>query len=439
MEMKICYLIIYLIEALILLQYASTLFKPKHRKYIEFPFLLFLYTIIYIISFVDNYFLNVAVFFLANYLFIFLMYYTNIQLALFHAAILTTIMSTSELIVFIIISHYTPDFYANNTYFLNIVLLAVFSKFIYYLILCVLSHLFCTEKENSNSYNKSTLVLSLVPITVLFVLMTLTSVSTKTSTFLSIDWMLCISSFLMLGLNIFIFAFHHYVQKENLKRIELELLLQKEYDSTEYYKMLLQQTENQKILIHDMKNHLQSIAILNENKDFDKISLYINHLINSSSLQNNHNLCDHKLLNSILGQYKTQCNDRHIDFLVDVRHSTIDFMLSNDITALFCNLLDNAVEASQKTNDSFIELNISHKENSPYTIVTMINTCRQDPFDTITSRLLTKKVDKHRHGYGLKSIQRIVNKYHGNMKMYYEKDSTTFHTIITLKDFEPPF
>ena len=432
-EINLCYFIIYIIEAFILLQYTSTLFNAKYNKLIELPFLLFLYGINYAISFLDSYFLNAATFFLINFLFIFMMYYANIQLVLFHAAISTTAMSASELIIFNMISHYTADFYAATGYALNVILLAVFSKFIYFLILYLLSHLFRNDKENCNSYNKSTLLLSLIPLTTLFVLMTITSVSTQTPFLLSIDWMLCISSFLMLGLNIFIFSLHYYIQKENKERTELELLLQKENDSIEYYKMLLQQTENQKILIHDIKKHLQSIAILNENKDFDRIAAYIDHLIHSSSLQNNHNLCEHKILNSILGQYKKLCSDKHIDFLADVRHSTVDFMLSNDLTALFCNLLDNAVEASEKTADPFIELNVSQKVNIPYTIITMTNTCRQDPFDKVTSRLPTQKENQHRHGYGLRSIQRIVKNYQGSIKMYYEKETTTFHTIITLK------
>ena len=92
-----------------------------------------------------------------------------------------------------------------------------------------------------------------------------------------------------------------------------------------------------------------------------------------------------------------------------------------------------AVEASEKTADPFIDLNVSQKVNIPYTIITMTNTCRQDPFDKVTSRLPTQKENQHRHGYGLKSIQRIVKNYQGSIKMYYEKETTTFHTIITLK------
>lgn len=55
---------------------------------------------------------------------------------------------------------------------------------------------------------------------------------------------------------------------------EMQLLLQKEADLAEYYQMLLSQNENQTILIHDIKKHLHSIAVLNENKEYDKTDAY---------------------------------------------------------------------------------------------------------------------------------------------------------------------
>ena len=64
----------------------------------------------------------------------------------------------------------------------------------------------------------------------------------------------------------------------------MQLQLQKEHDSAEYYKMLIAQNENQRILIHDMKKHLQSIALLNEENQNEKISAYIDQLMHSSDL-----------------------------------------------------------------------------------------------------------------------------------------------------------
>ena len=83
----------------------------------------------------------------------------------------------------------------------------------------------------------------------------------------------------------------------------MQLLLQQESDSAQYYEMLRLQNENQRILIHDIKKHLQSIDMLNDQKERDKIGTYIRQLVLSSDLKECSRLCDHEMLNSILCRY----------------------------------------------------------------------------------------------------------------------------------------
>ena len=237
----------------------------------------------------------------------------------------------------------------------------------------------------------------------------------------------------LLAANLLMFGINQYNQKKNTEFTEMQLLLQQESDSAEYYEMLRLQNENQRILIHDIKKHLQSIDMLNDQKEHDKIGVYIRQLILSSDLKESSRLCDHEMLNSILCRYMQQCTDCHITFHVDIRRGTTDFIADNDLTSLFCNLLDNAIAAASTMPDSFIEINTSKREKTSFIIITVINSCRKNPFLSKNKLLSTDKSDKSRHGFGLKSIRKTVNKYHGDMKMYYNDDTLTFHTIITLK------
>lgn len=220
----------------------------------------------------------------------------------------------------------------------------------------------------------------------------------------SLDWMVTMGAVLLLAANLLMFEINRYHQKKSMEFTEMQLLLQKESDSAQYYKMLNVQNENQRILIHDIKKHLQSIDLLNEKKEYAKISAYIRQLVLSPDLKEFSRLCDHEMLNSILCRYMQRCTDSHISFHTDIRSGTTDFIADNDLTSLFCNLLDNAI--------------------------TVINSCRKNPF-LCKDRQLT--VNKNGHGFGLKSIRKVVSKYHGNLQMYYNDDTLTFHTIITLK------
>jgi sensor histidine kinase regulating citrate/malate metabolism len=249
----------------------------------------------------------------------------------------------------------------------------------------------------------------------------------------SLDWMITLSAVFLLAANLLMFGINQYNQKKNMEFTEMQLLLQQESDSARYYEMLRSQNENQRILIHDIKKHLQSIEMLNEQKEHNKISAYIQQLVLSSDLKESSRLCDHNMLNSILCRYMQQCTDSHITFHVDIRSGTTDFIADNDLTSLFCNLLDNAIAAAGSIPDSFIEINTSKREKTSFVVITVINSCRKNPFLRKDRQLRTDKTDKNRHGFGLKSIRKAVNKYHGNMQMYYNDDTLTFHTIITLK------
>ena len=66
-------------------------------------------------------------------------------------------------------------------------------------------------------------------------------------------------------------------------------------------------------------------------------------------------------------------------------------------------------------------------------MITLINSCRKNPFSNQSGLLMTNKADKHKHGFGMKSVRKTVKKYKGDIQTYYNDTTLTFHTIITLK------
>lgn len=217
----------------------------------------------------------------------------------------------------------------------------------------------------------------------------------------------------------------------------MQLLLQKESDTAAYYKMLLSQHESQRILIHDMKKHLQSLEILNSAKEYEKIDTYIHTLLQSSDLTESARVCDHHMLNVILSRYQRQCQEKHITFHTDIRSGVLRHLPDADLTAIFCNILDNALESASKTDHALIELNVHRKEHTPFAVITMINSCRTDPFTAHNHQLITSKKKPSSHGFGLKSVRRIVERYEGSMNLYYDEKDLLFHTIILLRQPYP--
>lgn len=431
MEHIVLLLFSFFTEAVILWQYTSNLFTSSYGSKIRLALLSALYTILFLLSLLKQTGLNVVSFFVFNTVFLYVLFKLKLLLALFHSAIVTAIMGISEIAVLGIISRFFPHFLLETD--AGLVFYTVFSKIFFFAVIYLLIHLFKGKKLNQEQYGHSEILLMLIPVSSIFIIFTLLSIGETSAFAPPIDFLVTICAVFLLMVNLLVFGINQYNQKKSQEYADLQLLLQKESDSVEYYEMMLAQNENQSILIHDIKKHLQSIKLLNEKHDSDKINAYIQQLMESSDLRGTTNICDNEMLNAILCRYQRQCNDKHIHFHTDIRSGTVQYIYQHDLTSLFCNLLENAMESAENIPDSFIELTVQKKENSPFVIIILINSCQNTPVYNQEGVPVSHKSDNGRHGFGIKSIKKVVKQYHGNLQMYYDNDSGTFHTIITLK------
>lgn len=432
MAVKICYIIIFIFEACILLQYCKNLFSPKYTWKREIPVLFFSYSLLFFFSLYDSFWINFLAFFIINFLYIFFMYQAKWLTAFFHAFIITIIMVLSEVGILILLSYFIPDFYDNGTYFRNVIILSVPSKILYFLILQSISLFIKKRKTRELSSDQSTLFLVVFPLISGFIALVLTTVCMNVSLSLLLDIMITISVILLLAFNIFLAWFHTSIQEKNQKFLEMQIRLQKEYDTVKYFDALGKQDEKQKILIHDIRKHLMSIAELNEKKETQKIASYIEQIVQSSDLQSSVRSCDNDLLNTILFRFKQQFKELGISFITNIQSNCIDFLPEYDMTALFCNLLENALDATRNLTNSFIELSVSARSSNEV-IITMINSCQKDPFSGKGRHLVSTKKNTWRHGYGLTSIQHVIDQFGGSSRLYFNENDSTFHSVIILK------
>lgn len=431
MERTLLLFFSFFVEAIIIWQYTSALFIPKHSTKIRVLFLSVLYFGLFLCALFQHMFLNLILFFGSNILFFVLYFKLTFSSVLFHSSILTAIMGMSELAAMGIILRFFPHFLStekNGLFFY-----AILSKTLFFTIIYFLTHIFKQKKEKQSPYNSTELILILIPLSSIFVMFTFFSIRETVSFISPLNVMVTISAFLLLLTNLLVFGINQYNQKKSGEFMEMQLLLQKEADSVKYYEMLLSQTENQNILIHDLKKHLQSIELLNQKGETEKINTYIHSLMDTSDLKETSRICDNAMLNAILIRFKRQCDEKNIEFHADIRSNTLHQLCQNDLTSLFCNLLDNAIEAAENIPDSFIELAVQKKEISPFVVIILVNSCRSMPEYDSSGLPVSHKSDKNRHGFGIKSIKKVVKQYQGNLQMYYDNDSASFHTIITLK------
>lgn len=432
MEEMICYFFSFLIEGIVFWNYVSILFVPKYSAKIRFVYLSLGFFILFLFSLHNIFLLNCILYITVCFLYLTLFYQTKWYYALFHSILFEVLTAVCELPAYSILSTFLTSANLRAADFHLKLLFAVISKTLFFAVMSVLLLWLKKRQKPFLQYDKSVFFTILIPFIAQIIVLILFAVCDSPSMTATQNRLITINAFFLLIVNLLIFGLNQYNQKKHLEFTEMQIQLQKEHDSAEYYKMLIAQNENQRILIHDMKKHLQSIALLNEDNQNEKIRAYIDQLMQSSDLLEFSKICDHKILNNILCRYKKVCNDLHIAFHADIRSNTTTFLSDSDVTSLFCNMLDNAVEASNHIKDSYIEITAAQRKHTPFVIITIINSCAGNPFSP-NGELVSSKQNPQAHGFGIKSIEKIIHNYNGNIQMYYDEETSTFHTIIMLK------
>ncbi len=96
---------------------------------------------------------------------------------------------------------------------------------------------------------------------------------------------------------------------------------------------------------------------------------------------------------------------------------------NKDLCLLFINLLSNAIEAAR--GHVHVRMCQVHK----MLLIEVINDFKEKPNGDRT-KLRTTKNDKDKHGWGIRIIESIVNKYDGNLE--YRVDDSRVHVEIMI-------
>ncbi len=202
------------------------------------------------------------------------------------------------------------------------------------------------------------------------------------------------------------------------KSIEMqnEMLTLKEKVFEEEYENLLQMMEKNGQLFHDMKNHLLILSNYAEQGDIESISNYIKEMGNNLCTEKNGFWTGNRILDLVISQKRSVAKRKEIDFQIQASRLPQLSIKDSEICALFGNLLDNAIEACEKiqSDKRWIVLNINTQESLMYICIS--NNVAAIP-QKKKERFVSEKPNKSMHGFGLKSVERIVKR-HGGLISY---------------------
>lgn len=414
----------YFSECIIVYSYANSIYKTRNKFSILIS-ICFYMVLMLLYKYVTNQeVFNILFTIACNILCIFSCFKSSFKSSLFHGTILSIIQFVSEVVAIYVISHLTEtpnDSYMEDTtiYMIDVLI----SKVLYFTISRFLAKL--SAKEDSTKSWGRWSALSILPISSLFIIFVIRKITNGLIFSLSESAFCILSIVLLLVANIVVYIIYEKSEKNSQKLIELELVNQKNDIDMQYLNLIEKKNETMNVMAHDYKNHLMTISNIS---DSSEVKEYIDNMVGDITKYNQIAKTQNRLLDVILSKYSDICKEKSIEFNTNIMSENLKFINNYDISALFNNILDNAVEAAVVSSERAIQVEIANSLNSYHKII-VINSCDSEP-NSKNGKLITKKKNKEVHGLGTKSIRKTVKKYKGEMNWEYDGTNKQFKLII---------
>jgi sensor histidine kinase YesM len=213
---------------------------------------------------------------------------------------------------------------------------------------------------------------------------------------------------------IYYYMYFNLNNKNCIKNVNYLLMQMNQHDQ-QFLEENKRQADRIARINHDIKNHLTYIAFNIENKNYEDAKSYIVELINNTDFNTNFVKLTDNSLNFIINHKLSQAHKKNIKIYAQIEDLKKPYIEEFDLCILLCNILDNAIEAVERQKEKKIHIEIYNYAG--YQTYFIKNTIENSILG-VNSNLNTTKNKKKDHGYGLRQINDIINKYHGHIDIY---------------------
>lgn len=237
-----------------------------------------------------------------------------------------------------------------------------------------------------------------------------------------------LSFFLLNIFIIFLFeniAIEYKLRAENrLFRQQAEILNRNLHDMDEKY-------EQSRKMVHDMHNALEVLE--NVQVSDPKIAQkYANQMREKLDELGWRFRCEHKIMTFIINNMIIRAREKGICVDVKVQELNWNFLKELDLTAIFVNIFNNAIEACEQMEDGnkFIKLRIVEKNK--HVVIKLFNSYSKEHLIPGNTFYLSSK--EGHSGIGLSNVQTVVEQYHGDMRIEVTDTDFIMKIILGMKE-----
>ncbi len=218
------------------------------------------------------------------------------------------------------------------------------------------------------------------------------------------------------------YIFYYFIMKEHSNNYELQAVAIKKQQDSALAHMAKDNAAMLSKVRHDMKNHLAYMGSLLKESKYDELNTYFTQYSTEIYDAVKFSNCGNSSVDYILNIeiQKAKRHDVSLTYLVSVAPTLP--IKNTDLTSLLMNALDNAIEAAGNSEEK--KVSFSMKQEGMSILIKITNSVKEE------SKINFKKTSKSSslgHGYGIKIMKDIAEKYGGAFDI--KKDSSSNVTL----------
>lgn len=204
--------------------------------------------------------------------------------------------------------------------------------------------------------------------------------------------------------------------------IELALLKMMVHSARTQYSKTKDNIDIINIKCHDLKHQLSMFRDRIDSDELEKINAAVD--IYDSKFKTGNNALD-----VILTEKSFYCKAKNIRFTCMLDGKAFDKWRESDIYSFFGNAIDNAIQGVEKLDDEKKIISISEERRGEFCSIKIENFFSGNiEFDN--GLPLTKKQNKNYHGFGMKSMKMIVERYGGEIGVSLNDDIFCLNVLL---------
>lgn len=242
---------------------------------------------------------------------------------------------------------------------------------------------------------------------------------------------LVVSGICAFMINCLTFLLYDQVSLSATRQMEQTLIEEQMAFYEKQFQTMKTSMDHIRLIRHDLKNRISPLYHLAKSQKYEELTEQLHALHSSYNPKQAFFNSGNDTIDSIVNLKCSAAKQFGVTMDIDVLIPTDLPLDAFDIAVLLGNLLDNAIEAAVNTTNKTISLSIKYAKGClKFKVI--------NSFDGIIIKndgcFLSRKSNQMNHGLGLKSVEQIVEKYDGSLKIEYDDHTFSAVAMIYIDD-----